>query len=89
MKILIHFQIPALGVDRFNDYEERVLPILDRHNCRLVTRLRSLDGTEEWHVVECRLQSDLDSYRKDPERLALQPLFVASGASARAVEVEG
>lgn len=80
-------RIPADGVDDFQQFEARVLPLLPRHGGALVRRLRGRGGEFEMHLVSFPSPEALDSYLADPDRVAALPLRESSGAEAELVEV--
>jgi uncharacterized protein (DUF1330 family) len=80
-------RIPADGVDDFQQFESRVLPLLPRHGGALVRRVRGRDGQFEVHLVSFPSQDALDAYLTDPERVAALPLRESSGAKSELVEV--
>lgn len=57
-------------------YEDAVLPLLDEHGGRLVTRetvvRTSADEPLEVQVIELEDHTALDGYMRDPRRLALE-----------------
>jgi hypothetical protein len=69
--------------DIFNEFEGHVLPLLSRHNGKLLYRIRpertSLIATGlgypyEIHLVSFQARADFESYRDDKERLQYLPL---------------
>lgn len=73
--------------DIFNEYEEKVLPILARYNGTLLYRIRP--GKEqhiiaageypyEIHVVSFKTPLDFEQYKMDEERLSYSHLFKES-----------
>ncbi|MBB3128696.1 hypothetical protein FHS19_003350 [Paenibacillus rhizosphaerae] len=43
--------IPEEGVEKFNDYESHVLPLLNEHGAKLERRLQSPDRLIEIHII--------------------------------------
>jgi hypothetical protein len=80
-------RIPADGIDAFQLFESRVLPLLAAHGGMLERRMRSADGQIEIHVISFPSAAALDQYRNDPERVRHLPLLEQSGAVAQLVEV--
>ena len=80
-------RIPAAGVAEFSAYEDAVLALLGRHGGLLERRLRTPDGQVEIHVVSFPDADALAAYRADPERGALTPRLIASGAELSVYEV--
>ncbi|MBD0259846.1 MAG: DUF1330 domain-containing protein [Cytophagales bacterium] len=61
----------------FHDFEDRVLPLLGRHNGQLLYRVRPDRGSVietaveypyEIHLVSFPTRADFEAYRDDPER---------------------
>jgi uncharacterized protein (DUF1330 family) len=57
----------------FNQYESKVLPLLKKHNCRLLLRLKANRHTGSYapdkiHVISYKSKSDFDKYISDSER---------------------
>ena len=84
---LVLARIPAEGVAVFREYENRVLPLLGRHQGSLERRLVSGDGTVEAHLVSFPSSAYFDGYRDDPERDLHRPLLDASGAVVELLEL--
>jgi uncharacterized protein (DUF1330 family) len=80
-------RIPADGVNAFQQFESRVLPLLPRYGGALVQRVRGRDGQFEVHLVSFPSQEALDAYLDDPERVAALPLHASSGAETELIEV--
>lgn len=74
-------RIPDDGVERFQEYESIVLPILPEYGGRLEGRYRDDAGTVEIHVVSFPSLEAIDGYRKDERRQAVQHLLAESGAT--------
>jgi hypothetical protein len=53
-------RIPAAGVDQFQQFESRVLPLLPRFGGALERRVRGHDGPFEVHLVSFSAQDALD-----------------------------
>ena len=79
--------VPPDGVDDFQRFESRVLPLLPDHGGALVRRVRGRDGQFEVHLVSFPSQEALDAYRLDPVRVAALGLLESSGAETELVEV--
>jgi hypothetical protein len=74
-------RIPAEGIEDFRAYEDAVLPLLSEFNGCLERRLRSLNGTEEVHIVSFASDADFQNYRNDPRRMAHARLLEKSAAT--------
>ena len=81
-------KLPVTGVDTFEDYERRVLPLLDEHDGRLERRLRSPDRLTEIHIVSFTSREALAGYREDPRRVEHVHMLAESGASIEVLEVD-
>jgi hypothetical protein len=85
--IVMLADIPEDGISAFQQYESRVLPLLDRHGGRLERRFRTADSRVEVHVVSFDERSGLDSYMADPDRAAHRELLAGVEVRQRALEV--
>ena len=57
------------------EYENQVLTLLDRHQGRLLSRVRALDdGPSEIQLLEFATDQALVDYQNDPDRLALSAM---------------
>jgi hypothetical protein len=81
-------RIPRAGIERFQRYEDAVLPLLEEHGARLERRLRSPAGDIEVHVLSFAAPEALDAYLADPRRAAHRELLNASGAELELLEVD-
>jgi hypothetical protein len=81
-------RIPPEGVERFQRYEDAVLPLLREHGARLERRLRSTAGDAEVHVLSFAAPESLAAYLDDPRRAAHRDLLEGSGAELELIEVE-
>lgn len=81
--------------DTFHAFEDRVLPLLQRHHGELLYRVRpdkaNVIATRwghpyEIHVVSFQSRQDFESYRDDKERLQQMPLKEASIEKALLIE---
>ncbi len=82
--------------DVFNEFEEHVLPLLQRHNGELLYRIRpdktSVIATNwgypyEIHLVSFQTRKDFESYRDDKERV--QYLHLKEVSIEKALLIEG
>jgi hypothetical protein len=87
LTLVLMARIPAEGVEGFQAYESRVLPLLAEHGGRLQRRLRGEDGRFELHLVWFPSAAHLESYRADPRRGEHAPLVEASRAKLELIEV--
>jgi uncharacterized protein (DUF1330 family) len=81
-------RLPVTGVEKFEEYERRVLPLLDDHGGRLERRLRSPDSLTEIHIVAFESREAFAGYREDPRRAAQAHLLAESGAAIELLEVD-
>jgi hypothetical protein len=75
-------RIPAQGIDAFNDYESKVLPLLASHGGVLQRRLRTSDGSTEVHLVWFPTVTQFEEFRNDPRRADYAPRLEGSQASS-------
>ncbi|MCQ6559944.1 hypothetical protein [Paenibacillus mendelii] len=73
-------KIPEEGVDKFNEYESLVLPLLREYGAKLERRLQSHDRLNEVHIIWFPSPQSFENYRKDPRRSQHAYLLVESGA---------
>jgi hypothetical protein len=73
-------RIPPEGVEAFQAYEDRVLPLLNEHGGRLERRLRNEAGTVELHILSYPSDAAHEKYRSDPRRTAAAILLERSSA---------
>ena len=78
--------VPSGSVPAFRAYEDRVLPLLQRHGGRVERRLRTPDGTTEVHVLSFDSEDAYRGYLADPERVANRALLSDVGLEQRVVE---
>lgn len=88
MLILVQIDLSSANIRLFDDYETRVLALLEKHHGKLLERLRSTNGQCEFHLLHFPSADALNAFRADPAREALQELWGQSGASSQLNEVE-
>jgi hypothetical protein len=81
-------RIPRPGIERFQRYEEAVLPLLEEHGAQIERRLRSAAGDVEVHLLTFAEPEALAAYLDDPRRAEHRELLAASGAELELLEVE-
>ena len=64
--IVVIAELGAAAIEPFDDYERRVLPLLDRHGGRLERRLRTR-GSETDQQIRGRLAKASDELAAEPE----------------------
>ncbi|MBD2871997.1 hypothetical protein [Paenibacillus arenilitoris] len=74
-------KIPESGIEKFNEYESRVLPLLKEHGGILERRLQSHDRLKELHIIRLPSIQSFENYRDDPRRSQYTSLLVESGAA--------
>ncbi len=81
--------------DSFLTFEDRVLPLLQKHHGALLYRVRpvassviesQLGQPYEVHLVSFATRADFEAYRDDPERQQYLPLKDAAIDSALLIE---
>jgi len=75
-------RIPEQDRAAFDEYEERVLPLIATHGGRLERRLRSEDGATEAHLVTFQSAGDFERYRDDPRRVAHGAILEGTGVES-------
>jgi uncharacterized protein (DUF1330 family) len=88
LTLVVIARIPVGGLERYERYEEAVLPLIAEHGGRLERRLRGVSGEVEVHVVSFASADAFAAYRADPRRERHAPLLAASGARVEVLEVE-
>ena len=81
-------RVPAAGVEAFQAYEDRVLPLLADYEGELQRRLRNEDGTVELHILTFPSAEHLARFRADPRRTEAAPLLAGSGATTELFELD-
>ncbi|WP_284638296.1 hypothetical protein [Paenibacillus silviterrae] len=74
-------KIPEEGIEKFNDYESRVIPLLKEHGAKLQKRLQSIDRLNEVHIIWFPSSQFFDNFRNDPRRSQFAYLLEESGAT--------
>ena len=85
--LLVEIDLADAKIDLFETYEEAVLGLLPQFDAMLLTRVRTLDGQSETHLLEFPDQACFDAFRAHPDRAELQPLWDQSGAKSTVREV--
>ena len=68
----------------FNEYEDRVLPLLSKYSGKLELRLKTdksdsdKDKPDEIHIISFASEADFESYLNDKERKKYRHLFESS-----------
>jgi hypothetical protein len=81
-------RIPRAGIERFQRYEDAVLPLIVEHGGRLERRLRSPAGDVEVHILSFAEPESLVAYLDDPRRAAHRELLADSGVELELLEVD-
>lgn len=80
--------IPKEGVANFKSYEDKVIPILQKHGGTLERRLSNVDGTIEIHILSFNNQEAFEGYCYDPKRLEHTEVFDKSGAQTQLIQMD-
>jgi len=80
-------RIPQTGIEKFNEYESLVLPLLKEHGAKLERRLQSHDQLIEVHLIWFPSEQSFDSYRNDPRRSQYAHILAESGASTELIRM--
>ena len=78
--------VPVADVGALQRYEDRVLPLLTRHDGALERRLRNADGTTEVHVLTFASDAAYRGYLADPERLGHRAVLEGVPVEQRVLE---
>jgi len=68
----------------FNDYEDKVLPLLPKYNGKLESRLKTdksandADIPDEIHIISFKNECDFENFKNDSERKKYFHLFKSS-----------
>ena len=81
-------KIPADGIVSFDEYENRVLPLLKNHGGTLQRRLRAQNHMTEFHILSFESQSSFNGFLADPEREKHRNLLIKSNAIIELFNVE-
>ncbi|AZI36713.1 hypothetical protein NT2_05_02940 [Caenibius tardaugens NBRC 16725] len=87
MLILAQFDLASADMALFELYENQVLGLLAKYGGKVRERVRSTDNGRELHLLEFPDAGALDAFRADPDRAALQPLWLKTGATSSLTEV--
>ena len=80
LTLVLIARIPPEGIEAFQAYEDKVLPLLKEYGGRLQRRLRNELGTLELHIVSFPSDVAFQKYRSDPRRAAVAHLLETSSA---------
>jgi hypothetical protein len=84
--VVVVLDVPRYAVEVFQRYEERVLPLLRRHDGLLQRRLRTPDGATEVHLLSFASEESWRGYLADPERLAHRATLAGAPVGRRVLE---
>lgn len=87
MLMLAQIELSRANLALFDEYEAKVLTLLEQYGARLEERLRFTDGTAELHLLYFPDAKALAAFRGDPMRASVQHIWEQSGASATLKEV--
>ena len=87
MRLLVTIDLAAADIGTFERYEAVVLPLVAKHGGHVEFRVRALDNTREVHLLTFPDDGTYEAFRSDPNRLAVQALWAASGARTDRIEV--
>lgn len=87
MRLLVTIDLVGADLEAFERYEAIVLALVAKHGGRVECRVRTLDDKQEFHLLGFADEAAYDAFRSDPERLAAQTLWAASGARSERIEV--
>jgi len=84
---LVVLDLSNVDLNRFEEYEKQVIPLLEQYGGRLEKGLRSFDGLTETHILFFPDQASFDEFLLDPVRASLQDEWREIGASASVEDV--
>ncbi len=84
--VAVVIEVPREHVERFQRYEDRVLPLLASHGGRLERRVRTADSTAEVHLLSFDSEAGYRAYLSDPERVRSRMLLGDRGITQRVLE---
>ena len=87
MRMLVQFDLSEADLALFESYENQVLALLPHHGAKLETRVRSIDGRREVHLLHFPNARAREDFRNDPARLAIQDVWKRCGARSTSEEV--
>lgn len=87
LTLVLVVDLPDTSVAGFRAYEEKVLPLLERHAGRLERRLRTAEGRTEVHLLSFVDRASYQAYVDDPERTVHRGLLEGSPYEQRLLEV--
>lgn len=87
MLVLVQLDLSNADITLFEDYETRVLALLENHGGKVLERLRAIDEMSEVHLIRFPHVEAFDAFRADPARAAHQDLWLKCGASSSLTEV--
>jgi len=84
----VTIDLSAASIDLLEQYETAVLPLIEKHGGRLEMRVRAVDQSKEAHLVHFPDAETYQAFATDPERLSVQHIWDASGATSVVADVE-
>ena len=80
MHKLIVIDLTAADIDLYENYERKVIPLLDKYGGRMESGVRSVDGMIETHILFFPDVSSFEAFLSDPVRTQLQSECQLTGA---------
>jgi uncharacterized protein (DUF1330 family) len=88
MLVAMIADVDGESIERFQSYEEVVLPLLAKHGGRLERRVRSVDAMTEIHLIAFDGEEGYRAYIDDPMRLAAKTSLDGALVDQRVLFVE-
>jgi len=81
--VILHARIDLTNADleKFERYEDAVIPLLERYGITMAARLRAEDGSCEVHILDVPDMATMEQFRADPDRARIQHLWDECGVS--------
>ena len=84
---LIVVNLTAADKSRFETYERKVIPLLDKYGGRMQSGVRSVDGMTETHILFFPDVTSFEAFLSDPVRTQLQGEWQLTGATTTITDV--
>jgi len=84
---LVVINLAEADIDKFEEYEKQVIPLLNKYGARLEIGLRAVDGMTETHVLYFPDSASFDDFLADSVRESLQDNWKLAGATTTVSDV--
>jgi len=79
---LVVIDLRAAKIQRFEEYEQQIVPLLAKHGGPFLRGVRSVDAATEIHLLFFPDTISFKRFLADPVRVALQDAWALTGAKA-------